>query len=357
MDEAIAARRFPCPNCGGELRWDPAHQSLACAACGTPQPLDPAPVEQATFIEHGLADSLQRARNGQPAPGRVAVQCGSCQAVSYFDRGTAADRCPFCGSTAIVPYAALGDRFRPESVVPFLVPEADARARAVQWIRSAWMAPRKLARLARTDVVKGVYLPFWTFDAHAVGHWEGPGNRGIIEMDFDDLLVCADRAADAALLPALEPWPAKALRPYDPRFVAGWTVVRDQLGLDEATMQAHARMDRELLAAARHNQPAKQRDKMRLLGAEYARETCKQTLLPIWLLDYTYLGRPYRIAINGASGNAAGKAPTSLLKVALVVVAALWLYIFFQDPGTALEIPVWIVKGLWWLIARPFSGG
>ena len=354
MAEAISARRYPCPNCGGELRWDPAHQTLACAACGTLQPLDPPPVEQATFIEHDLADSLHRARDAQPAPGREAVKCASCQAVSYFDCATAADRCPFCGSAAIVPYDAFGDSFNPESVVPFLVAEADARTCALQWIRSAWLAPRKLAHLARTDFVKGTYLPYWTFDAHAVGHWEGPGNRGIIEMDFDDLLVCADRAADAALLQQLEPWPAKALRPYDPRFVAGWTAVRYQLGLDDATTAAHARMDRELLAAAKRNQPAKQRDKMRLLGAEYAREKCKQTLLPVWLFDYTYLGRPYRIAINGASGNAAGKAPTSLIKVALLAAAALWVYLFFQDPGTALEIPVWIVKGLWWVITRPF---
>jgi hypothetical protein len=331
------------------------HQTLACTACGAPQPLDPPPVEQATFIEHGLADSLQVARLAQPAPGRVAVKCGSCQAVSYFDRATAADLCPFCGSAAIVPYDALGDRFQPESVIPFLVPEADARTRALLWIHSAWLAPRKLARLARTDVVKGVYVPFWTFDAHAVGHWEGPGNRGIIEMDFDDLLVCADPNADAALLQQLEPWPAKGLRPYDPRFVAGWSVVRYQLGLDDATTQAHARMDRELLAAAKRNQPSKQRDKMRMLGAEYARETCKQTLLPVWLLDYTYLGRPYRIAINGASGIASGKAPTSLVKVALLAVAALWVYVLFQDPETAFEIPVWIVKGLWRLVTWPFS--
>ena len=98
--------------------------------------------------------------------------------------------------------------------MPFLIAAQDARAAAARWIRSAWFAPSKLARLARSDAVKGVYLPFWTFDAHAVAHWDTPGGtRGIIEMDFDDLLVCGDRQADPQLMERLEPYPAKALRP------------------------------------------------------------------------------------------------------------------------------------------------
>jgi len=46
---------------------------------------------------------------------RVAVQCQSCKAISMFDPKRVAQRCEFCGSTALVPYAevkeALGGFF------------------------------------------------------------------------------------------------------------------------------------------------------------------------------------------------------------------------------------------------------
>jgi len=356
MTEAIAERQFTCPNCGGELAWQPAQKTLVCPSCGTALPPIPQPAVAPTLLEHGLAESLRIAASNHADVGKVAVQCGNCRAVSYFDRGTAADRCPFCGAAEVVPYDAFHDRFRPESIVPFLVAVQDARAAAARWVRGEWFAPSKLARLARTDAVKGVYLPFWTFDAHAVAHWDTTsGTRGIIEMDFDDLLICGDREADPQLLDRLEPYPAKTLRPYDPRYVAGWTAVRAQRELDEAVTLAHARMERELAATAKRNRPAKEREKLRLATVEYARETCKETLLPVWLLDYRYLGKSYRIAVNGATGQAAGYAPKSLLKLTLLGLGACWLYLFLEDPGTALEVPLWIAKGLWWTIKRPFA--
>jgi hypothetical protein len=356
MTEAIGERQFTCPNCGGELAWHPAQKTLVCPSCGTALPPMPQSAIAPTWVEHGLAESLRNTADDHAAVGKVAVQCGNCRAVSYFDRGMAADRCSFCGSAEVVPYDAFHDSFRPESIVPFLVAAEDARGAAVRWIRGQWLAPSKLARLARTDAVKGVYLPFWTFDAHAVAHWDiASGTRGIIEMDFDDLLICGDREADPPLLEQLGPFPAKTLRPYDPRYVAGWTAVRAQRALDEAVTLAHARMEHELAAAAKRDRPAKEREKLKLAVVEYVRETCKQTLLPIWLLDYRYLGKRYRIAVNGATGQAAGYAPKSLLKLTLLGLCACWLYLFFQDPETALEVPLWIAKGLWWAIKRPFG--
>ena len=40
-----------------------------------------------------------------------------------------------------------------------------------QWYASRWFAPNRLKSAALTDTVKGVYLPYWTFDAKAHADW------------------------------------------------------------------------------------------------------------------------------------------------------------------------------------------
>jgi len=260
------------------------------------------------------------------------------------------------GSTPLVADEVPSDTFRPDGIIPFAIDESDARERAVRWIRRSWLPPSGLGHVSRSDAVKGLYLPFWAFDAHAIGYWSGGSvTRGITEMDFGNLLVCADRGADSNGMPALEPPLAKAVRAYDPRLVAGRPISNAQRGQDEATLLAHTRMERELAATTRRSRPPKERDKVLLSRVEYARENYKRLLLPIWLIDYRYLGRSYRITIDGSSGNVTGDVPTSVAKVVLVTIAALWVILFLGDAETALSIPVRMAEGVRWLVRRSLS--
>jgi hypothetical protein len=259
-------------------------------------------------------------------------------------------------STRLVADEAPSDTFRPDGIVPFAIDEPDARERAVRWIRRSWLPPFKLGHLSRTDAVEGLYLPFWAFDAYAIGYWSsGSVTRGIIEMDFGNLLVCADRGADSNGMPALEPPLSNAIRAYDRRLVAGRSITNAQRGQDEATLLAHALMDRELAAATKRSRPPKERDKLQLSRVEYARESCKRLLLPIWLIDYRYMGRSYRITIDGSSGRVTGEVPTSVAKVALVTIAALWVVLFLGDAETALSLPERMAEGVRWLMKRSLS--
>ena len=191
---------------------------------------------------------------------------------------------------------------------PFAFGEAEARAAALAWVHRRWLASPALSRCAREGPIESVWVPFWLIDAHAVAHWEGPGLRGIIEMDFGGLSICAEALADAALMEALEPWPARAFRPHNAQDLADRTVVRATLSRDDAIALAGKRMERELLAAARRGQAAATRERMRLLGVEYPREACEPVLLPLWRFEGHRFGRRWRIAINGSTGKAAGHA-------------------------------------------------
>src|SRR6202162_1254869 len=179
------------------------------------------------------------------------VKCQSCQAISVLDPQRQAQRCEFCGSAQLVPYEQTKDAFRPESLLPFKVSEDKARDGIRAWYGRLWLAPNRLKRSALTDTVKGIYLPYWTFDAHVDATWtaeaghyyyttetysDGSGRTqsrqvqhvrwepaaGRVQHFFDDDLVCASVGVPAVLLRGMEPYPTSELKPYDSGFVAGW---------------------------------------------------------------------------------------------------------------------------------------
>ena len=55
----------------------------------------------------------------------------------------------------------------------------------------------------------------------------------------------------------------------------------------------------------------------------------KHTLLPVWLLTYTYGSKNYQVAVNGATGKIAGEYPLSWVKIAIAIVLGLILLAIF----------------------------
>jgi len=350
VDEKVALAKFACPACGGEAVWNPAKQALVCPFCGTESA---APQAAGGIVEHDLAAALRGlARGGREAwqAAKRSVRCRSCNAVSILDPARQAQNCEFCGSAQLVPYEEKGPALRPESVVPFRVPEPDARERIRRWYGRLWLAPNALRRRALTDTVRGVYLPYWTFDARVHADWTAEAGRyvyrtetyaqngetrtrqvrdvqwfpasGSLDHVFDDDLVCASVGIHPALLRQVEPFPTGELKPYDAGFVAGWVVERYQVDLAEATERSRAQMNARLQALCAAQVPG---DTHRNLDvrARYSAQTFKHVLAPVWLLSYTYGAKSFQCVINGATGAIAGEYPKSPWKIAFLVLAAI----------------------------------
>ncbi len=345
MAETLALSKIACPACGGEAIWNPAKQKLACPFCGTESPgkLDAG----GAVVEHDLVAALRGI--GDDARGWQAekrqVKCSSCNAISVFDPKRQSQACEFCGSAQLVPYAEAKPAFRPESVLPFKVSEPAAREGIRAWYGRLWLAPSALKVKAMTDTVRGVYLPYWTFDAHVDAAWTAEAGQyyyttetyedggrtrtrqvqhvrwepaaGRLSHFFDDDLVCASVGVHPALLRGIEPFPTGELTSYDAGFVAGWVVERYQIDLIAAAQRARDTMDAKLQALCAQRVPG---DTFRNLSvhAEYSGQTFKHILVPVWLLSYTYGTRAFQCAMNGVSGAVRGEYPKSPWKVALL---------------------------------------
>ena len=175
MPEATAQKKFSCPACGAAAEWNPAKQSLVCPFCGTTSPaqmeLDAA--GEQVIKEHDLVAAIRGIpddKRGWQAK-KTSVKCQSCQAISVFDAERVGQRCDFCGSAALVPYEEIKEAFRPGE---FAAGQDQRNAGAGEHPPLVWQpvvrAEQTQARRAHRHG-KGLYIPYWTFDAQVHADW------------------------------------------------------------------------------------------------------------------------------------------------------------------------------------------
>ena len=353
---ADAREKFHCPACGADANWSPAKQALICPFCGTESPFELPKRDAATVVvEHDLLAALSQL----PAEARgwkaekTSVRCQSCRAVSVFDPGKVGRTCEFCGSAQLLPYEEPEAAFRPESLLPLKVAEGAARDLIRRWYGRQWLAPNALGKRALTDTIKAIYLPFWTFDAHAFARWTaesgtyyytGSGKRrqrhvrwkpaaGELTHVFDDELVCASTGVHIGRLRAIEPFPTADVIPYDPGYVAGWVVERYQIDLREAASRALQQMNATLRTLCGRQVPGDTHRNLQV-NATFSDQRFKHILAPVWLVSYVYHAKSYQVLVNGVTGKIAGERPWSWVKITLLVIAILIvLYIVNAAQG------------------------
>jgi hypothetical protein len=205
--------------------------------------------------------------------------------------------------------------------------------------------------MALVDRVRGVYVPYWTFDAHVICPWEADAGHyyyttetyrdnqgraqsrqvrhvrwepaaGEVRHFFDDEPVPGTRGVSHALLAQVEPFPTAELVPYDTAFLSGFVVEQYQLVLLDASQQSEAAMTKQLYEMCAAQVPG---DTYRNLNIHpvFSARTFKHILVPVWLLSYTYGNRPWQVVVNGYTGKMAGEYPKSPWKIALLVLIAI----------------------------------
>jgi hypothetical protein len=361
MSSVTAISKFPCPACGAQAEWNPGKERLVCPFCGTESPYQ---IDRVTgqIQELDLVKTLRELpedQRGWQAEKR-SVQCQSCRAVMVFDPTRVGQNCEFCGSPALVDYEEIKAPIRPQSLLPFRVAQTQVREQIRRWYASKWLAPGKLKSRALVDTVHGIYLPYWTFDAHVVCPWRAEAGHyyyttesyrdnqghtqtrqvqhvrwenaaGTVTHFFDDEPVPGTQGVRHDLLKKIEPFPTPDLVPYDPAMLSGFVVEHYQIVLLDAAERSIQQMRSTLEALCAAQVPG---DTFRNLeiSPTFSDRTFKHVLLPVWLLTYNFRAKPYQVLVNGYTGKMDGTYPVSWLKVLglavlALIVLALFLYL------------------------------
>jgi hypothetical protein len=342
--------RFPCEQCGADMRFDPGGDRLICDHCGATATLEPeggpwggdAPALVELDYETAIAAKLP----AQEMEETRVSQCPSCGAQVEFQPDIHAKECPFC-ATPVVTDTGTHRHIKPKGVLAFQLTERQAHKAMNDWLGRLWFAPNGLQEYAKKGrKMDGIYVPYWTYDADTATQYRGQrgdaywvtvrGSDGKTRRErrirwtrtsgrvarwFDDVLILGSRSLPKTFTDRLAPWDLTALDGYRPEFLSGFRAEGYTVELDEGFEEARQVMEHQIRQDVRRDIGG---DEQRIdhMAIRIDDVTFKHVLLPVWVAAYKYRGQSYRFVVNGQTGKVQGERPWSWIKITLAVIAA-----------------------------------
>ena len=155
----MAVITYKCPNCGGELVFDPASQKYKCEYCVseftqrqleemTPaegsERVDDTADEPAFTAEDGEKKNSSSSRNGSAQTAMV-YTCPSCGAEVVTDETTAATFCYYCHNPVVLG-GRLSGEYLPDKIIPFSI---DRKSATEQFLK--FVGKKKFVKVTVTD--------------------------------------------------------------------------------------------------------------------------------------------------------------------------------------------------------------
>ena len=244
------------------------------------------------------------------------------------DENTAATACPYCGNP-VVMMGKLSGSLKPDLVIPFQLDKKAAKAALKKHYSGKRLLPRVFREENHIDEIKGVYVPFWLFDAGAEAHirYKATRMRHWSDNDFDytetsffsvtrgGTLAFADVPVDGstkmtdALLESIEPFDLSQAVDFQTAYLAGYLADKYDVDAEQSIQRANKRIQKsteEAFAATVQDfvTVTPESSSIRL-----EKGTVKYALLPVWLLNTTWNGQNYTFAMNGQTGKLVGDLP------------------------------------------------
>ena len=339
---------YKCTACGGSLKFGSDKQKLVCESCGAE--FDVAEYEAA--IAAGGAEQYEAKQDEWDvhAEGLVVYECKNCGGEVVGDETMASTKCPYCENPIVISSKFEGS-LKPDLVIPFKLDKKAAKSKLTEHVNKIKLAPMAFKVGNHIDEVKGVYVPFWLFDAdvHASGKYEATKVKTHKDskyeyketsyfdvyregdMRFENVPADASKQMDDKLMDSIEPYDVGAAVPYSSAYMAGFLANRYDVSPEECKPRAEERMKHTAKDMIRaqvkdYNTVTSKNDTF-----EKRSDTHKYALYPVWILNTIWNGNKYVFAMNGQTGKLVGDVPYSKGKfwgVLLGVLAAIWGILF-----------------------------
>lgn len=359
----VKPRTYTCPGCAANLLFEPQDGCLTCPYCGRKEtiPESAEEVQERSYVDylHPRSDQLKAL-----AATALEVKCDSCGAVVTFTPPEVAGECSFCGVKIVAQPKSADPLVAPEALLPFGISARQSTDSVKKWLATRWFAPNVLKKLAYQESIDGVYLPFWTYDAHTTSYYTGErgehyyetetytetdaqGNTvtrtrqvqrtrwysasGTVSRWMDDVLVPATTSVSRPRLTSLEPWDLLALKPYEPAFLSGFKAQRYQVELPDGFEEAKQIMAPIIEHDIREDIGG---DEQRIdnISTSYSAVTFKHILLPVFIGAYRFREKVYQVMVNARTGEVQGDRPYSFWKIFFFVlfwIAVIGVVVYF----------------------------
>ncbi len=353
-------QEFKCPACGGAISFDAGAQTLKCPYCMTEYEIGALQAyneQLAGETEENLDWEKEAGTDWQPGEteGMRVYTCNSCGGEIVGDANTAATSCPFCGNPVVMTGQFAGD-LRPEWVIPFKKSKEEAKAAYRSHLQGKRLLPKVFRDQNHIDEIKGIYVPFWLFDANVDAYMRYKATRtrtwsdrdyNYVETNYYSVLrqggisfgkVPADGSSrmDDTMMESIEPYDFSEAVDFNTAYLAGFfadkydvTADDNKRRIDERVRTSTAQAFASTVQGYSSVIPEQTNISYRSSAAHYA-------LYPVWLLNTTWNGNRYTFAMNGQTGKFIGDLPVDegayrrylvliTLIVAVCIYGLIWL--------------------------------
>jgi DNA-directed RNA polymerase subunit RPC12/RpoP len=341
-----------CVNCGAELLYAPGTTELKCEYCGHTETITPT---ENGFEELKLKPYLESMGSQSHSEEIMMLHCKNCGANQHVEENYKSLRCVYCTMPLIIEDAYKEEWILPGAVLPFQIDQKKAHSIFQKWVSGLWWAPNNLKRAALDPQnTKGLYAPYWTFDAQLSANYTGQRGdyyyvtvpytttvngrsvtksrqerrtrwtpaSGRIQGFVDDTLIKASKQKAGVIPIAVAHWNLKELKPFNSSFLSGFITEKYTIPLKEGNLEANKEAKRiATLWACRDIGGDTQR--VSSLDMKLTDETFKHILLPVYISAYLFNGKRYNFFVNGQTGAVSGQRPYSFWKIFLFILAIL----------------------------------
>ena len=334
----MALQEYKCPNCGGPITFNPGMQEMVCPYCDSviniealgymDESAEQTPEDQVAIWDYN--GSVWRDDEQQ---GLAVYTCNSCSGEIVGDETLGAATCPFCGSPVVMT-AKFSGALRPDLLIPFKLDKNYALSSLDKHYSKKKLLPAVFKENNHLEDIKGVYVPFWLYNADTDAHMEYRGTKvrkwsdsryfytetshfQIIRagsLGFNDVPADGSKKVDDVLMESIEPYNMIDSAAFNNAYLAGFYANKYDMDAKECSPRANERIKNSTASEFRKTvtgyvtvRPVVANIRINCGGVRYA-------LLPVWLLGSTWEDKSYIFAMNGQTGKFVGDLPLDKAK-------------------------------------------
>lgn len=308
---------YKCPNCGSNMVFDSERQQLVCPHCST--------VKNVEEMDSQVNENKMEMKS---------YHCPTCGAELVTDLTTTATFCNYCGNSTLIENRIIQDK--PTAIIPFSVNKEEAKDAYLKWCKRGLLTPRSFTSQNTIEKISGIYVPFWLYDYDAEVSLRADCTRVRVERRGDTEYVHTDHfdvyrevksiynkvPADASekmeddIMDKLEPFNYESLKQFEMPYLSGFLSEKYSFASNDMIERVEKRIRDYATAAARNTISGYATTTVAYENVSLDNKSARYVLLPVWILNYRYLGKNFVFAMNGQTGKVVGDLPISKKKIA-----------------------------------------
>ncbi|MBE6927375.1 MAG: hypothetical protein E7467_02610 [Ruminococcaceae bacterium] len=323
---------YKCPCCGGQVEFDSHSQQMKCPFCDSE--FDPQSLKDLDDVleQQMPEDEMQwNTSGGEQFGAQEDVNlfvCQNCGGEIMTEATTAATRCPYCDNPVVLVGRVAGD-LKPDLVIPFQLDKEAAKAALRKHMSGKKLLPDAFKEENHLDEIKGVYIPFWLFDADVDASIRYHGTKVRVWSDsnynytetrhfslirggkirFDGVPVDGSEKMPDDMMESLEPFDLSKAVDFQTAYLSGYLADKYDVSSEQSIERANARIRRSteesfMDTTREYSAVVPERSSIRLSNGR-----ARYALYPVWLLNTTWQGQKYTFAMNGQTGRFIGDLP------------------------------------------------